>query len=192
MDLELDRLERARAGSAEAFADLVRLHQVMVRSYLGRFVRDRDMAENLAQETFLAAYRDLATYRGDAPLRRWLLGIARHQALMYLREEARRRARGGESLEGTLAQILTRRLESAAGDLSGQEERVAALKRCIDTLAPASRDMVRGFYFRGQNAGDIARSAGKKEGAVWMTLLRIRQALRQCIETRLGGTGAEA
>jgi RNA polymerase sigma-70 factor (ECF subfamily) len=192
MDLELDRLERARAGSADAFADLVRLHQAIVRAFLGRFVRDRDMAENLAQETFLAAYRTLGTYRGEAPLRQWLLGIARHQALMYLRGEGRRPAQSLESLEGNLAQTMALRLQSESGNLSGQEERVAALKSCMESLAPASREMVREFYFRGQNASEIARATGKKEGAVWMSLLRIRQALRHCIKTRLGAAGAGA
>lgn len=191
MDLELDRLEQARAGSAEAFADLVRLHQAMVRAFLGRFVRDRDMAENLAQETFLAAYRTLGTYRGEAPLRKWLLGIARHQALMYLREEGRRRA-DLQSLEGTLVQTLAQRLERQGAEPRGEEERIAALRRCIESLAPASQEMVREFYFRGENAAGIARATGKKEGAIWMSLMRIRQALRQCIKTRLGGAGAGA
>jgi len=190
-DFERERLEQARAGSAEAFADIVRLHQARVRAFLGRFVRDPWVAEDLAQDTFLTAFRTLSTFRGESPLRHWLLGIARHRALVHFRDETRRRPGGEESAGAALAGIFARRLELEE-DPARQEERVAALRACLESLAPASREMVREFYFRGQSAGEIARTAGKKEGAVWMSLLRIRQALRQCVETRLGARGAEA
>ncbi len=181
-DLEKGRLAQARAGSADAFADLVRLHQASVRAFLGRFVRSRDVADDLAQETFLSAFRTLDSYRGESPLRHWLLGIARHRGLEHLRAEAGRRSR---PLEGTILETLVRRLEEA-DDPAAQEERVIALKSCIGSLAPASREMVREFYYRDHSAGEIARATGRKEGSVWMALVRIRQALRACLHLKLG------
>src|SRR6185295_16932720 len=82
-----------RAGSGDAFSQLVRLYQAKVRCYLGRFVRGADAVEDLAQETFISAYRSVGSYRQQASLALWLLGIARNLALKHLREEHRRRSR---------------------------------------------------------------------------------------------------
>jgi RNA polymerase sigma-70 factor (ECF subfamily) len=60
-----------------AFGDLVRRHQSAVRAFLRHLTRgDHALADDLAQETFLRAYRSLAGYRGASALSTWLLGIA--------------------------------------------------------------------------------------------------------------------
>jgi len=92
MEDEATLIGAARAGSREAFTNLLRIHQSRIRSYLGRFVRDRDVVDDLAQETFLSTYQSLSTYREEVPFRMWMLGIARHRVLRYLRELQRRRA----------------------------------------------------------------------------------------------------
>lgn len=192
MESDSELVERVRAGSEAACAEFLRHHQAQVRAYLTRYVRDREMVRDLAQETFLAAYRHLDSYRGEAPLRLWLLSIARNQALMYLRDEARRRARKAASLEAAAAIWVAERVE---GDESGPgrfEEELAALQACLKGLAPAGADMVNRYYFERLSAAEIARHTGKRETAIWMALSRIRQALRQCIELRVAGLRAES
>lgn len=74
-----------------AFAELVRRYQSPVRAFLVRMTRgDRHLADDLAQETFLKAWRKLHTFRGDARLSTWLLGIAFNE----VRGAARRRTVG--------------------------------------------------------------------------------------------------
>lgn len=81
----------ARALSLEdhnAFGELVRRYQSPVRAFLTRLTRgDSHLADDLAQETFLKAWRNLGTFRGEARFPTWLLGIACNQ----FRAEARRR-----------------------------------------------------------------------------------------------------
>lgn len=88
---------RARAGCVESFAALAARHQVAIVHYvawmLGRGGRTRCDAEDLAQQTFLRAYSDLDTYRGDGPFAAWLFAIARRTCLNHLRGERRRIAR---------------------------------------------------------------------------------------------------
>lgn len=73
---------------AAAFAGLVRLHQGKLRAFLLRLTRgDRALSDDLAQETFLEAFRKIAQYRGDAKFASWLYSIAYSRLLM----EARRR-----------------------------------------------------------------------------------------------------
>jgi len=185
MDHDSELVERVRAGSEEASAELLRRHQAQVRAYLTRFVRDREMVRDLAQETFLAAYRHLDSWRGEAPLRLWLLSIARNQALMHLREEARRHARRAASLEAAAASWMSERIGKDDSGPDRHEGELAALQACLKGLAPASAEIVNQYYFGRHSAADIARDTGKRETAIWMALSRIRQVLRQCIESRV-------
>jgi RNA polymerase sigma-70 factor (ECF subfamily) len=182
---EAGLIEEARRGSEAAFAQLVRRHQAQVRACIARHVRDLDAVDDLAQETFLRAYRALSGWRGESSLRLWLLSIARNRAFTYLAEEARRRSREGESLESALARWSAPSEDDPAVD----ERELSALRACVEGLGGPGGALVLEFYFRRRSAGEIARDSGRSEGAVWMALLRVRQALRRCVESRLSGGG---
>ena len=90
MDGQLEAVARRAAdGDVTAFASLVRLTQTDVWRACSALV-DAQSAEDLAQETFLRAYRALPTYDGRASVRTWLLSIARHVCLDELRLRSRR------------------------------------------------------------------------------------------------------
>lgn len=75
--LEAQRwIENARQGDEAAFAQLTRAHYSQVWRFLFKWVKNRDDAEELAQETFLAAWRSLPKFRSDSKFSTWLLGIA--------------------------------------------------------------------------------------------------------------------
>jgi len=189
MDEEADLVERARGGSPDGFSGLVRLHQVHVRAYLARFVRNRETIDDLAQETFLAAYRALSAFRGESSVRLWLLGIARNQALIHLRYETRRRSHERESLGAAVAGWVVQDLDGGASSPGGHEREVAALKTCLQSLPETSASLVTEHYFYRRSASDIARRMGKGPGAIWMAIMRVRQALRRCVEERMAVAG---
>lgn len=191
---DLDALiAQARGGSREAFTEIVFLHQASLRTYLDRFLstKDPDIVDDLAQQTFLDAYRGLGAYEGDTPFNYWLLRLAKHRALTYLRGEERRRMREKAAVESLLSEFMARRLEREADEPSRHERRLAALRECLETLRGRSAEIVADFYFRKRSGVEIARRGGTKEGAVWAALLRVRQALRRCMQSRLslGGAG---
>ena len=174
-----------RSGSRDAFTQLVRLNQAKIRCYLGRFVRGSDVVDDLAQETFIAAYRNLGTYRQQSTLGLWLLGIARNLALKHLRDEQRRRAQEADTFEASLSKWAEERMNGDEAAANRHEQVVAALRDCIDGLQKHSAGMIRDAYFKGRTAAEIAQESGKSEGAVWVTMMRIRQSLRECIGARL-------
>lgn len=183
-------LEQARRGSPDAFSRLVRHYQSRVRGYLARFVRDQDVVEDLAQDTFVRAYRGIGEFRGDSTLGVWLLGIARNLALMRLRDESRRRVHETEILRASLTRWLGERAEGEEADPAEHERTLAALESCLEALPEHSASLIQAYYFKGRAAADLARRSGKKESALWMTLLRIREILRRCIRVRLSGADA--
>jgi len=179
-----------QAGSSDAFSQLVRLYQAKVRSYLGRFVRGNDAVDDLAQETFIAAYRGLAGFKEKSSFSLWLLGIARNLALKHLREEQRRREQEADSFEAAYVRWSQERMETEDASVERHEQVVAALRSCIDRLQKNSADLIQDAYFKGRTAAEIAEESGKTEGAVWVTMMRIRQALRTCIGTQMARAGA--
>lgn len=78
------------AGDLDAFEILVRKHQAPLIRFLERFLGNRSDAEDVAQETFLAALRKPEAYQGRASVRSWLFAIAKNSAREFLRAKSRR------------------------------------------------------------------------------------------------------
>jgi RNA polymerase sigma-70 factor len=188
MDQTEKLADEARKGSREAFSQILRLYQGRVRIFIRRFVLDRDTADDLSQETFLAAFRDLKTLPADAPFELWLLGIARNRALKHLRDVSRRRAHESPSLEAALAGWCARSVESGESGPSHSEKDAAALQACLGKLPEHSAGLVNAYYYERLNAAQIARRLGKTDVAVRVTLLRIRESLGKCMRLRLASS----
>ena len=84
-------VEGCLGGRKEAFSTLVRRHQDAVYNLALRWSRDRDEAQDLAQETFVRAYRKLGTYNPELSFRNWVLAVCASLAKNRFRSEARRR-----------------------------------------------------------------------------------------------------
>jgi RNA polymerase sigma-70 factor (ECF subfamily) len=184
-DEEQRLIAEARQGDVRAFSRLVYAHQGRVRAYLGGFIRRADVVDDLAQEVFLNAFRSLDSYKGESPFGIWLLGIARNKALMFVRDEVRRATRESSSVDAVLAPHRAEALEASGADLRRREREILALQSCLESLPPGSADMIAERYFKARSVAEIAQGLGKREGTVRMSLLRVRQALRACVEQRL-------
>lgn len=91
---EIALLRRIRDdGGGEAFAEIIRRHQSRVFAILSRYERDALLVEDLAQETFLKAWRALKQFDGRAPFEHWLARIAVHVAIDHIRARRDREVR---------------------------------------------------------------------------------------------------
>jgi RNA polymerase sigma factor (sigma-70 family) len=115
----------------------------------------------------------------------WLLGIARHRALSYLRDMKRRRKREKDGLTDVLASWGIQHTQADEARLSAREHEFSALQTCLQQLPGKSMQLIREYYFKARKITDIARQIEQKEGTVRMTLMRIRRGLRDCIRKRL-------
>ena len=173
-------IDRARAGDRAAFSQLVRLHQAVVRAYLGAHLREGEAADDLAQEVFLRAFRRLDAFQlpETGTMRPWLMGIARNLLLEHLRRPGRLEARVDPEATGEAGQVVRDPVEV--------ERRIEALQRCVDKLAPAAARLVWRHYFERRTLASLAAEENKQESALRMRLLRIREVLRACIEQTVG------
>jgi RNA polymerase sigma factor (sigma-70 family) len=127
----------AQAGSTEAFSRLVERHQQAVRAFLRRACGDWAQADDLAQETFLAAWSGIGRLKAGASVRAWLCGIGYNKHLTAVRSAGRERARGAvyeadrdETVDAAPEDKLA--LERAMADLPAEQRACVALCLAAD------------------------------------------------------------
>lgn len=175
MDAVLDAVAR---GDSAAFMQVVQAHGLMLRSYIGAQVFNSGDAEDLAQETFIAAYRALHSFRRGDDMGAWLRGIARNKVLMYFRS-SQRRSSAMDRFRAEVAEIVSGELESAsAGD---RHEHIEALLRCITKLPEKLRRVVHAGL-DGMKIPALAEALQTSTGAVYQLHYRANQLLRECVQ----------
>jgi len=182
----------AAQGSADAFARILARHQDAVFRLVVRMVRDRALAEDLAQETFLKAYRALPTYDPRWKLQSWLLKIAHNATIDHLRRQrldtTALELPADEDASSPLDRIADPRARNAE-----QEARGRALARdlqdALQTLDPAYRELLLLRFEEGLAYQDIAEITGLPLGTVKVRLHRGRKRLADLLTAR--GWGLE-
>lgn len=171
-DLDEDRalVSAVLAGDTPAFAGLVRRWQTPLVNLAWRFCRDRGRAEEMAQEAFLRAFRNLAQWRGEAAFSTWLFALA----MNVYRTELRRIPATMQSLE-EIAEPADAGDTEAVLDAARRDE---GLRRAVLALPEKYRDAVLLFYFHDQDIPAAARTLRVPEGTVKARLFRGRELLR--------------
>ena len=141
-------------------------------------------AEDVLQETNLAATERLEEAAQIADFTAWIFGVARHQVQEHRRRKARERIRFGDDL----IDLLAGELAATACDLSPRQQ---ALRGCLDDLPAPQRELILRRYNPGASVQRIAAEMQRTVGVVSQTLYRIRNALLQCIRGKLAAEGCE-
>lgn len=181
-DAEL--LERLQAGDEKAVDELLRRHEARVYRFGLRMCGNEDDARDVLQETLLAAFKNLPTFRGDAQVSTWLYQIARSFCI-----KQRRRREGEPSAHEPMEAQEVRQL---AVDESHSDARTHArqvgqlLQAAINTLQPDHREALVLRDVEGLSADEAADVAGIEVGALKSRLHRARLALKQQLAAVLG------
>ena len=180
MNDDAELLDRIRAGAADEFEELVRRHQPQVFAILGRYERDPHRLEDLAQETFLKAWRSLDQFDGRAPFQHWLSRIAVRAALDHLRR--RKRSRNEVGLED-LGEDALEWLRSDDGDREIETRQAREiLELALSRLSPAERLVITLQEIEGRSVKEISALTGSSGVAVRVRALRARARLKKALE----------
>ncbi|HXR05658.1 MAG TPA: sigma-70 family RNA polymerase sigma factor [Verrucomicrobiae bacterium] len=179
MNDDAELLERIRNGATDEFAGIVRRHQGRVFAILHRYERDGHKVEDLAQETFVKAWRALDQFDGRAPFDHWLSRIAVRVALDHLRREKRRQNEVGLPELGDDA-LDWLRSEDEKNELDG---RAAAelLDLAMRELSPLDRVVITMQEIEGRRVKEICAATGASGVAVRVRALRARGKLRRAL-----------
>lgn len=178
---EFEQLAASRGGDTAAFAALVERYQGLVWSVAYGYTGDDALSEDIAQETFLTAWRKLEQVDGADKLRAFFCGIARNLARNARRKQWRATSLVGAGAEARPAPAPTP-LELS---LVAEDERL--VRQALTTLDEPAREAIILFYRDGQSMAELAAALGVTEAAARKRLSRARSTLRAGVERFMEG-----
>lgn len=175
----------ARGGEETAYRELVRRYERPLFSLLYRMVRDRELAEDLAQETFVKALNAIESYRPEFKFSSWIFKIANNAAIDHLRRreldtlslEGSPHAETPEAVEATALQIGDRQ-ESPLDEVEARELG-GEIEAAIAKLRPEYRSCILLRHVEGRAYEEIAEILGLPLGTVKTYIHRARNELRR-------------
>jgi RNA polymerase sigma-70 factor (ECF subfamily) len=187
---DIDFVKLALSGSQDAYGDLLTRYQRPVLSLVRRMVADVALAEDLAQEVFLKAFRSLHTFDQSRKFSSWLFKIAHNTAIDHLR----RRQLDTVPLETPnpdqldLVSVLPDSGSESPEEKAQRQDLAAAIEAAVASLRPEYREVVALRYQEGLPYDEIAEIADLPLGTVKTHLFRARKAMVAHLKARGWGT----
>ena len=189
-------VERAQRGDKRAFEMLVVKYQRRIERLIGRMVRDVDLVPDIAQESFIRAYRALPQFRGESAFYTWLYRIAVNTAKKALGDMKRDPLRFEGSRTTSEDGDETSRVENTLTDgetpdaLLASKEIAAAVNAAIEALSDDLRQAITLREIEGLSYEEISEVMNCPIGTVRSRIFRAREAiatrLRPLLDTRDG------
>ena len=178
----------ARTGKDAAYREILRRYERPVFSLIYRMVRDRALAEDLAQDTFVKALNALGSYRPEFKFSSWVFKIANNVAIDQLRRreldtlslDGAPGARTAEEVEATALQAVDR-TETPLAELESRELG-SRIEQAIGRLRPEYRSCILLRHVEGRSYEEIAEALDLPLGTVKTYIHRARIELREYLE----------
>lgn len=183
-------VERTVAGDPKAFELLVIKYERRIQRLIGRMVRDVDLVEDIAQETFIRAYRALAQFRGDAQFYTWLYRIAVNTAKKFLMD-LKRNPTVSENSFKSIDDDETSRVENELTSPETPESVLASkeiaemVNSAMDALPDELRQAITLREIEGLTYEEIAEAMSCPIGTVRSRIFRAREAISLKIKPML-------
>ncbi|MBP8129191.1 MAG: RNA polymerase sigma factor [Candidatus Hydrogenedentes bacterium] len=168
---DLDLVRRSKRGDREAFSELVRRHQNIVYNVAYRFMRDPALAEDMAQEAFIKAFRLLKGFRGECSFSTWMYRVT---CSVCLTELSRRKKRGEVPLQ-------PQHTGEAAVHPSHNFDLPELVRRCVTLLPDRYATIVTLYYLNGTSYEEIADTMSIPMGTLKTWMHRARKQLKKIV-----------
>ena len=177
----------ARGGQEAAYRELIRRYERPIFALLFRMVRDRELAEDLSQETFVKALNAIESYRPEFKFSSWIFKIANNAAIDHLRRreldtlslDGSPHAETPEAMQATALQIGAR--QESPLDAVEAKELGGAIEIAIGRLRPEYRSCILLRHVEGRAYEEIAEMLDLPLGTVKTYIHRARNELRQAL-----------
>lgn len=185
-------VDRAKRGDVRAFEMLVVKYQRRIERLISRMVRDDALVEDVAQETFIRAYRALPQFRGESAFYTWLYRIAVNTAKKLLVERRRDPVVGESTLVSQDEGEETSRVENELSDgetpeaVLASKEIAATVNAAIDALSEDLRQAIVLREIEGLSYEEIADVMNCPIGTVRSRIFRARESIASRLRPLLG------
>ena len=188
-ELDLQLVERVREGDKRAYGLLVEKYRRKLMRLLSRMIRDPDEAEDVAQETFIKAYRALPQFRGDAAFYTWLYRIAVNTAKNHLAAKGR----GMPTLSDQAIddedepdeRLMIQDISTPESELLSKQV-AYAVNEAVEALPEELRQAITLREIEGMSYEEIAEAMACPIGTVRSRIFRAREAIAAKLRPILG------
>ena len=184
-------VQAVAAGNRKAIGELVERYSGVVYGFLSQRLDRRELADDLLQEVFLAAWKSIDRFRGDASLATWLCGIARNKVSDYYRGRLRELPFDEPGTEDAQPEALLAQHSDFEGEID-RTRTVAAIQETMSEMPELYRAALVWRYWDGCSASEMAEASGKTVKAIERILSRARAefAQRWSVGRKTQGPGA--
>ena len=171
---------RARSGDDAAFAELLRRYLSPIGTFLYQLVRDREVTDDLVQETFVKAWRNLHRFDSGKRFRTWLYAIARNTAFDHFRKRKElpfASVRGDGEDDGPLDEIADERI--LPSEALEREDAAKELEEKLAVLQPGYRAILLLHFREDFSLREIAEIQGESYNTTKSRYLRAVKSLRK-------------
>ncbi len=176
-DIEL--IELVLAGNQSAYASLVKRHQRYVFTLALRFTKSREDAEEVAQDGFVKAYKNLSAFQQQSKFTTWLYSIVYTTSMTFLRKKNLKTDSMDDDAVFTQVNLLA---SDAKLDSTEQKSRSYYVNLAINQLLPDDATIITLFYQGEQSLEEIAQVIGMETNTVKVKLHRARHRLKEKLE----------
>ena len=160
-------------GNTNAFAYLVDDYKNMVFSLAFKMTKNREEAEEISQDTFIKAFKNLKKFKGDSKFSTWLYRIAYHTSL----DNIKKNKNNNSTFE--INEITFNQIQAVETILQGidRKERAEIMKHCLQKLPNEERSVIWMFYYDELSLKEIIEVTGMSEANLKVKLHRARKKL---------------
>ena len=180
-DLEEDSqlVNLSQSGDMDAFSQLVRKHEGWIRAWLRSKLQDWTAADDLAQETFVTAFKKIKKLNNPNGLEPWLRQIALNHFRNHIRKRREHYIGGDLELQNLLLD------DNHTDSLITDNATFSALEECLENLNNSASQLLNEHYKTGKTLREISKEKSIGYSSLTMKFHRIRQSLGMCIEGKI-------
>ncbi|WP_431243613.1 RNA polymerase sigma factor [Flavobacterium sp. P21] len=174
-------IDRILQGETNLFAVLVDRYKDMIFTLSLKMIKNREEAEEAAQDTFIKVYNSLSKFKGDSKFSTWIYKISYNNCLDRLKKNKK------EDLNISIDEFsshLVKTMDNALSNLV-DAERKQAIQNCLNLLPSDDNFLLTLFYFEDQNLEEIGKIMNINANNVKVKLFRSRQKLATILKTQL-------
>jgi RNA polymerase sigma-70 factor, ECF subfamily len=178
VDPELEWIRRIAEGDRNAFEQLFAAYQMRLFRYLMHMVADKGTAEELTNDTMVAAWKNAGSFKGQSKASTWLFAIARNKALNAMRGQQ------PVMIEVETAMATTASASDNPEQTASRGSLHATMKQALQELSPEHREVIELTFYQELSYQEIAEIMGCPVGTVKTRMFYAKKRLQEVLEQR--------
>lgn len=183
-----DIINRILGGDTNAFSVLVERYKDLIFTLTIRMIKNREEAEEVAQDTFIKAFKSLDKYKGDSKFSTWIYRIAYNSSLDRIKKN--KKFVNNVTIDA-FTEHNVKTIENAFDQLE-TKERKETIKQCIDKLPSEDSFLLTLYYFEEQSLEEISKVVGINANNIKVKIFRARKKLATILSCELDNETIES